>query len=1059
MLSNHGPLASDDGAMILSDLSIKKPVFAWMLMAGILVFGAISYSKMGISQLPDVDFPVVNISVSWAGASPSVMETAVADIIENAVMSVDGIQQVQSTSQQGSSQITIQFALSQDINVALQQVQTKISQAQKNLPQSIDPPIITKNNPSDQPILWAAAYSTESSLRDLALFVRDHLKDMITTVNGVGDVSMGGYIEPQMRIWLNNKAMKDKDISFSDVISAVNNEHQLAPTGYQVSGDKETYVQVASEFKTAQECQDLYIPARQGAPIYTAKIKVGDVAECIEGTDEVRRISRYKGIQPTIGLGVIKQRGTNAVAIGDAVKARIKQLSQLLPKGMNVGIVTDATIFIKQSVDELITTLLLAVILTSIVCYLFLGTFSSAFNVILAIPVSLIGTFIVLHFLGFTINSFTLMGLSLAIGIVVDDAIMVLENITRHFEMGKSRVHAALVGAREITGPATAASLAILAIFVPVIFMQGIVGKFFFQFGVTLSVAVMLSLLEALTLAPMRCSQFLEVGSGNKVTKKVSDWMDQAAVHYKRLLVWCLERRWQVLGVSAAIFALSLVTYSFLRKEFIPPQDQSRFLVTIYTKMGSSIQFTDQVFREAEKVYASRPEIESYYVAVGGFGGGLVNQGITFVTMKTPGERPIVAPFKKRPSQQEYMGFLRGELTKVPGVDRVAILDLSLTGFSSSRGFPVEFELQGPDWEKLADLSLEMRKKLSTSGLMADVDTNYNPNMPQIDLIPDRKKAAESGVPVTTIANAVAAMVGGLKLLPNKYTDSAGHRDDIQIKLVADQNKGPVDITNIFVRNVFGWLTPLSSLVQVQDSKSLLTVTRYNRERSIGIFGNPAPGKTQAQALDYVKKLGAEMLPPGYHITLSGSSQAFNESMQSLIGAMILGIFVAYIVLASQFNSFLHPAIILLALPFSISGALLAMKLTDTSLNIYSLIGILLLMGIVKKNSILLVEFTNIKRHEGKNVYDALVEACPVRLRPILMTSIATIAGAIPAAIATGSGSEVMRPMAITVIGGVLLSTFLTLLVVPCAYSLFAHLESHKHQDALNQSLKELGEI
>ncbi len=1044
--------------MTLSDLSIKRPVFAWMLMAGLLVFGAISYTYMGISQLPDVDFPVVNVSVSWAGASPDVMETAVADIIENAVMSVDGIQLVQSTSQQGNSQITIQFTLAQDINVALQQVQTKISQAQKNLPQTIDPPIITKNNPSDQPILWTAAYSTQTSFRELALFVRDHLKDMITTINGVSDVSMGGYIEPQMRIWLNNKAMHQKDITFTDVINAVNNEHQLAPTGYQDNGDTETYVRVKSEFKTPEECENLYIPARNGMPIYLAKIRVGDVAQCAEGTDEMRRISRYNGIQPTIGLGVIKQRGTNAVAIGDAVKARIKTISEVLPKGMNVGIVTDATIFIKQSVNELLFTLLLSVLLTSLVCYLFLGTISSAFNVILAIPVSLIGTFIVLHFLGFTINSFTLMGLSLSIGIVVDDAIMVLENITRHNEMGKARVHAALVGAREITGPAVAASLAILAIFVPVVFMQGIVGKFFFQFGVTLSVAVLLSLLEALTLAPMRCSQFLNLSGGNFVTKRVSRMVDSLTETYRRTLDGCLRWRWSVLLLSLVIFALSLFTIPSLRKEFIPPQDQSRFLITIYTKMGSSLTFTDKVFREAEKTYAARSEILNYYVAVGGFGGGLVNQGISFITMKDPDVRPTVAPFKKRPTQQEFMGFLRTELQKIKGVDRVSMLDLSLTGFSAQRGYPIEFELQGPDWTKLSGLSIEMRRKLAESGYMADVDSNYNPNMPEIEVVPNRKMAAQFGVPITTIANGVAAMVGGLRLLPNKYTDSAGHRDDIQLKLVADQNRGPVDITNIEMRNSFGQTVPLSSMAEVKTGSTLLTVTRFNRERSISIFGNFAPSKSQSEVIDYVKSVAKDLLPPGYHITISGSSQAFNESMRSLIGALILGIFVAFIVLASQFNSFLHPALILLALPFSITGALLAMKVTDTSLNIYSLIGILLLMGIVKKNSILLVEFTNMRREHGLNVHDALMDACPVRLRPILMTSIATIAGAVPAAMARGSGSEIMRPMAITVIGGVLVSTFLTLLVVPCAYSLFARFERTKHRDALNAALKELGE-
>jgi HAE1 family hydrophobic/amphiphilic exporter-1 len=1055
--------------MTLSDISIKRPVFAWMLMAGLLVFGGLCYSLMGISQLPDVDFPVITITVTWAGASPDVMETAVADVLEDAVMSVDGVQLVQSTSQQGQTQITIQFNLQQDINVALEEVQTKVSQAQKNLPQTIDPPVITKTNPSDQPIMYVAVYSTQATIRDLALFVRDHLKDTMTTISGVGDVSLGGYVDPQMRIWVDNNKMVPRDVTVTDVINAVNQEHQLAPTGYQDSGNKETYVRVHSEFLDAKQCEALVIPARQGIPLFK-QIHVGDVGYCQEATDELRRISRYNGIQPTIGLGIIKQHGTNAVAIADAVKAKIKNLGDILPKGMKMGVVTDTTIFIKQSIDELLFTLGLSVILTSIVCYLFLGTLSSAFNVVLAIPVSLIGTFIVLKFLNFTVNTFTLLGLSLSIGIVVDDAIMVLENITRHAEMGKQKVHAALIGAREITGAATAASLAILAIFVPVIFMQGIVGKFFYQFGVTISVAVMISLLEALTLAPMRCSQFLVVGGGNRVTFAVSRFMDRLSEIYKHALRFCLNWRWSVIGLSTLLFLSSILLIngihfgkhellSGLRKEFIPPQDQSRFLVTIYTPMGSSMQLTDGVFKEAEKIFKSRPEIENYYVAVGGFGGGLVNQGISFITMRDQPVRPTVAPFKEMPTQQVFMGYLRKELAKLPNVTRVAILDLSLTGFSAQRGYPIEFEVQGPDWAKLAQLSGEMRARLKESGYMAEVDTDYNPNMPETEIDPDREKASKRGVPVSEISSTISATVGGLKLLPNKYTDSTGHRDDIQIKLIPSENQGPADIEKLYVRNVMGWAVPLKDVASLSPGNTLLTITRFNRERGIGIFGNFSPGKSQSEVMAYVTKLAKEVLPQGYHATLSGSSQAFNESFQSLMLALVLGLFVAYMVLASQFNSFLQPVVILLALPFSITGALGGMWITDTSLNIYSLIGILLLMGIVKKNSILLVEFTNHKRLEGHDVNTALVEACPVRLRPILMTSIATVAGAIPEAFARGAGSEVVRPMAISVVGGVTVSTFLTLFVVPCAYSLFSRLERHQHEGELLDALMAMGEV
>lgn len=1027
-------------------------------MAALLIFGGISYSRMGISQLPDVDFPVVTITVTWQGASPDIMETAVADIIEDAVMSIDGIQLVTSNSQQGQTQITIQFQLDQDIDAALLLVQTKLSQAQKNLPQTIDPPIITKTNPNDQPIMWTALYNPQGGkIRSLSLFVRDHLKDTLTTIEGVGDVNMGGYLEPQMRIWLDPTKMEGRQITAQDVIDAVNSEHQLTPTGYQVNEGQETYVRVYPEFRNAKECGELFIPTRGGLPNFM-RTKISDVGYCEEATDEVRRISRFNTIQPTVGLGIVKQHGTNAVAIGDAVKEKLKELRDILPNGLKLDIVTDTTVFIKDSVRELLITLTLAVILTSLVCYLFLGTFSSAINVILAIPVSLIGSFIILNAMGFTLNSFTLMGLSLSIGIVVDDAIMVLENITRHYEEGKNRVYASLVGAKEITGAATAASVAILAIFIPVVFMEGIVGKFFFQFGITLSVAVMISLLEALTLAPMRTSQFLQKSGGNRITKPVSRLMDWLIIKYKAALKVCLNYRTLILAVTLGLFLGSLFIANFLRKEFLPPQDQSRFLVTLYTKMGSSLNFTDGVFKEAEEFYKSRPEIEKFYVAVGGFGGGLVNQGITFVTMKDPGDRPIATPFKKPPTQQKFMEYLRVELAKLPGVERVSILDLSLTGFSAQRGYPIEFVLQGPDWQKLANLSLEMRKKLKESGLMSDVDSDYNPNMPVTEIYPDRERAVSRGVSITTIANTITATVGGKKMLPNKYTDASGHRDDIQVKLNPAHNIGPADLKKIYVRNITGEVVPLQDLIKTKASTTLLTITRYNRERGISIYGNFKEGISQSDVIDHIEKLGKTMLPKGYHLTVSGNSKAFSESFNSLIFALLLGIAVSYMVLAAQFNSLIHPIVILLALPFSITGALAAMYVTNISLNIYSLIGILLLMGIVKKNSILLVEFTNHKRKEGLDVREALLQACPMRLRPILMTSIATIAGAIPSALAVGAGAEVMRPMSVAVIGGILLSTFLTLFVVPCAYSLFVKLENIKHAEELKVALEELNE-
>lgn len=1040
--------------MTLSDISIRNTVFAWMLMFGLIIFGFVGFGRLGISQLPDVDFPVITITVNWPGADPVTMETGVADVIEDAIMSIEGIRNVTSNSAEGMTTITIEFELSRNIDSALQEVQTKILQAQRNLPSDIDPPIVTKSNPEDQPIMFTALSGSEN-LREMVLFSRYNVKDQLTTIEGVGDIRLGGYVDPNMRIWLDADEMIRREITVEDVISSVGSQHALTPSGFMESGQRELNVRVLSEARTKKEFEDIIISSRRGEPIWIP-MKLKDVARIEEGLADVRRISRTNG-KLAVGLGIIKQRGSNAVAVGREVKKRLSELNGLLPGNMRLGITFDTTSFIEDSTRELVFTLIMSVILTSIVCFLFLGSFSSAFNVILAIPTSLVGSFIILYFAGFTLNTFTLLGLSLSIGIVVDDAIMVLENIVRHYESGMSRVKAAIVGAREITTAAVAASLAILAIFLPVIFMKGIIGKFFFQFGVTISIAVILSLIEALTLAPMRCSQMLQTGTETRLGRMMDRIMEFMSRRYSLALNYCLDNRWKVVGLSFALFFSSLFLIGGIRKEFVPPQDQSRFMVNIQTPLGSSINFTDRVYKQAEKLLQARPEVKTYYAAVGGFQGGLVNQGNLSVTMKDPKERPVAAPFKRRPSQQEFMGFVREEFKKIPGVFRVTVLDLSLAGFSAKRGYPIQFTVQGPSWDKLAELSGVFMDKMNASGLVTDVDTDYRLGIPEIRITPDRAHASARGVTVTNIANTISATVGSLRI--GKYTDDYGRRNDIRVKLLDRYNQEPKDINRIRVRNIHGELVTLADVVRLEEKPSLLMITRYNRERAISIFANIAPGKSQADVLGFIEATSRQVLPQGYHITFAGSSQTFRESFDSLVFALVLGILVAYMVLGSQFNSFLHPFTVLLALPFSVTGAFIAMKLTGISMNIYSLIGILLLMGIVKKNSILLVDFTNTRRVEGMGVREALLDACPIRLRPILMTSVATIAAAVPPALALGPGSETVRPMAIVIIGGVILSTLLTLFVVPCAYSLLSRFESRRHQKELHEALVSLGEV
>ncbi len=1012
-------------------------------MIGLIVFGAISFSRMGVSQLPDVDFPVLTVVVNWQGAAPETMELAVADVVESAVMTVEGIRSVTSSCQEGRSTTSIEFDLTRDINVALQEVQTKLAQAQRMLPNDIDPPIVTKSNPEDQPIMFAAL--TGGTLRDKIIFIRDYLKDWVTTVSGVGDVFLGGYVDPNMRIWLNTDKMHKKEIAVSDVLTAISAGHTLTPSGYMDNGPREVNVRVLAEAKNPKEFENLPISQRSGAVVWK-NIKVGEVARVEEGLADLRRMSRKDGIS-AVGLGVIKQRGSNAVAVGDGVKKKVAALRAMLPKGMDISVVNDSTKFIKDAVNELSLTLILAAILTSLVCWLFLGSWSSAFNVILAIPTSLIGSFIILNFCGFTINTFTMLALSLSVGIVVDDAIMVLENIARHREEGMGRIQAAVVGAREITSAATSASLAILAIFIPVVFMRGIIGKFFFQFGITMSVAVILSLIEALTLAPMRCSQFLEVGHTSSIGKMMDRLMTWLIERYRQLLTKVTKRPLIVLLAALAVFGSSIFLLRGVNKEFVPPQDMSRFLVNIQTPMGSSMEFTDAVFKKAEAILKGRPELDTYFVSVGGFQGGIVSTGTMFINLKDPKKRTVTAPFTHRPSQQEFASWYRGEITKIEGITRATVLDLSQAGFAASRGYPVSFSLQGPDLEKLADYSAQIMEKMKASGLMTDVDTDYRPGMPEVRVVPDREAAATFSISISSIADTISAMVGSLRI--GRYTDYSGHRDDIRVKLEDSFNRTPQDLSNIWMRNLHGEMVPLAKLVKLEEKPSLLTITRYNRERAISIFANVLPGKSQADAMAFVDKAAASVLPQNYHTVLSGNSQAMKESMQSLILALVLGIFVAYMVLGSQFNSFIHPVTVLLALPFSVTGAFLALRLTGISLNIYSMIGILLLMGIVKKNSILLVDFTNAKRATGLAVREALLAACPLRLRPILMTSVATVAGAIPAAFSLGARSETMRSMAVVVIGGVIMSTLLTLLVVPCAYLIFQRFELKKHDEEM----------
>lgn len=1027
--------------MTLSDLSIHRPVFAWMLMAGLIVFGGISFLRMGISQLPDVDFPVISVNIRLEGAAPEVIETSINDIVESAVMSIQSVRSVTSRSENSEGTVTIEFNLDRDIDFAIQDVQSKVYSVLQKLPKDISSPTIRKTNPEDQPIMMLTLESDRFPLRYLMTYVSDRVKDQFSTVKGVGDITLGGYIDPNLRIWVNEKQLNAYNFSVNDVINTVRNEHIESPAG-QLEIGKEVYnVRTMGEAVTIDDFNDLVINQRGGQPNYV-RIKLSQVARIEEGLADATRISRAIKT-PCVGLGILKQRGSNAVEIAKAVRAKVALIQKGLPTGMKLGINFDSTKYIEQAVHELNFTLLLSALLTALVCWIFLGSMSSTLNVLLAIPTSVVGTFIVLYFSGFTLNTFTLLALSLSIGIVVDDAIMVLENIIRHQEKGESKFKAAINGAKEITFAATAATISIVAIFLPVAFMSGVIGKFFFQFGVTITVAVLLSLLEALTLTPMRCSQFVVAGKRKTwFGKMIEKIMEGTTQLYSRTLRIALKYRSLVIFLALLIFGLSFSIFWKLNKEFIPSEDQSRFNIRLKTPIGSALSYSDMKFREVEKFLSTRNEIDRYVLQIGGGSPGDSNKGSVLVTMKDKGARGMDKEKGHELSQQEFMTVCRKELNKIPDIKAV-IQDLSTKTFSASRGFPVEFMIQGPDWKLLAKYSNQIMEELDKTGLVTDVDTNYALGMPELHVLPDRKKAAERGVSIISIAETINTMIGGV--IVGTY-EKGGHRYDIRLKLEEGKEDPLTKVKNLFVRNNRGEIIPLSELVTIEKKSSMVEIWRSQRERSISIFANVKSGKSQQNALKAAEEIAKRILPPDYHITLSGSSQTFIESLQSLFWVLILGIFVAYMVLASQFNSFIDPISVLMALPFSVSGAFVALYYFHCSINVYSVIGLILLMGIVKKNSILLVDFTNQVLIEGtSSVHDALLKACPVRFRPIIMTSFATIAGAIPPALAIGPGAESRTPMAIAIIGGVFVSTLLTLYVVPCVYIVLSRFSKKQH--------------
>jgi len=1023
--------------MNLIKLSLERTVFAWILMAALIVFGAVAAMQLGVSRLPDVDFPVVSVSMSFEGAAPEIVEAELVDQIEAALLNVEGIKQMRSSVRQGSGSVQLEFEIGRNVDVVLQEVQTALSQIR--FPLGVDPPVVRKQNPEEDPIMFIALTGKGKTLRDMVVFADQTLLDQFRFLPNIGEVSVAGFSERNLRIWPDLDKMRRADITITDIIDAIGTQHIEAAAGQFVEDKRELRVRWLGEAYNVEEFKKLRILRRGGSTIQDAVYRISDVATVEDGLSDIRRMARIGG-EPAISVAIRKQRGANEVTLADSVRAKVEEVQKILPEGYDLSVRVDFTKSTKAVVNTTIEKLIIAAVVTIVICFLFLGSWQAALNILFSIPTSIVGTFLVIYFFGFTLNLFTLLALTLAVSIVVDDAIMLLENIVRHARMGKPPKQAAYEGAMEILPAATAATLAVVAVFAPVIFMSGITGQFFFQFGVTMSAAVLLSLLEAVTITPMRAAAFM--AAAPKISR-FEKWLDvkfDTFSHlYQKVLVHTLNWSKTVVVVAMTLFVASLFLIRGVRQEFLPPQDQNLILLAGQLPPGSSLQATSDAATQIEDVLKAIPEIQGYLLSIGG-GGGAANVNQIFIPINlTPREERKLTHF-------EVMDRIREGLKPIKNF-RASLRDTSSRGLTTGRQFPISMNIMGPDLDVLDDKAKEIMKRLTDEGLAQDMDTDFRKGIPELAIEPLRDKLASRGVSVAAVSTTLNAALAGLRV--SRYT-AGGRRYDIRVKVPEEQIKNRNDIQKIAVRNQFGNIVSLGDLVKMDEKGTIQSITRINRQRAVGIFGQLTKGQSQARVLKRAEVIAREVLPEGYTISLEGASAGLAESFGSLTTALLMGILVAYMVLAVQFNSFVHPISVLMALPFSLTGALLALWVTGVSLNLFSFIGLIVLMGIAKKNSILLVEFTNhVRDREGKDVVTALLEACPVRLRPILMTSAATVIAATPLIFGNSMGQETRTPMGLTIVGGIILSTILTLFVVPAIYNLLSHLEDRRERVSL----------
>ncbi|WP_141440884.1 efflux RND transporter permease subunit [Vreelandella titanicae] len=1017
--------------MRLSDISVQRPVLAMVIAALIIAFGLLALNRLPLQEYPTIDPPVVTIDTRYPGASASVVETRITQVLEDRIAGVEGIELITSQSEDGRSQIEIEFGIDMDINAAANDIRDRISGALRNLPDDADNPEVTKADSSEEVVVWLSLSGNDYSITELTDYANRFLVDSLSVQPGVARVRVGGGSDYAMRVWLDRNALAARGLTVSDIEDALRAENVELPAGSLESKDRQFIVRLPRSFASAEDFQRLALSSPQNQEENGYLVRLADVARVEVGAVEDRSVFRSNGI-PMVGLGMIMQSTANVIELSEAVQVELERLQGTLPEGMSLSLNYDASLFVSGAIEQVVMTLFIAMGLVVVVIFMFLGNLRTTLVPAVTVPIAVIGAFTALAAMNFSINLLTLLALVLAIGLIVDDAIVVLENINRRMhDYGETPLVAAFRGTRQIAFAVIATTLVLVAVFLPLSMLQGDIGRLFSEFALTMAAAVVVSTLLALTLTPMMASKILKPGMHESRIGKAVQWLLSGTQRrYQATLEWMLKMRWLVVAAFVLLIGATAWLATVLPNEYTPQEDRGNFIVLVNGPEGATFDYMMDYMDEIEArmtPLVESGELERVVVRAPRGYGNIENFNSGFIIVN-------MADWGSRRSAWEIMGEVREKLRTLPGVQAFPVMR---QGFGQRTQKPVQFVLGGGTYEELArwrDTLIDHVRE-NNPRLMA-LESNYNETQPQLRVDIDYERAASLGVTVTEIGRTLEVLLGGRNV--TRYVDD-GEEYDVILEGDRGSQNSPRALDNIQVRSArTGELIPLASLVTLSDFAGASTLNRFDRIRAITIEANLADGYPLGEALTYLEQSAAELLPEEAQTNVAGASRDFQQASGATAFLLILGALVVFLVLAAQFESLIHPFVIMLTVPLAMSGALLALLLSGQSLNIYSQVGLVLLIGLAAKNGILIVEFANQLRDEGKAFRAALIEASVTRLRPILMTAVTTMAGAIPLIVSTGPGSESRLVIGTVIMAGVGSATLFTLFVVPVAYDLLA---------------------